>query len=545
MIPLTGPGGLFTRLGALFCAEAVVQVATGETMPDSVNDALGTFDAETIPFRAIIEQTATIAQQLPSTNSGILQNLQQVASQTIVAMVQDDAPQQLAVLSVALPELIRQMIAESETVTATTVGASVSVLSAVGNGSVICTTKRPDGLQNEDILAETITLTATSTASLNVAGEATVAQPLLAGWPGGSGASGSIGVVTPGGSALVSNGSFEDDDDTAGQPDDWTIEVGTPATTIYLSDVEVQTITIAGTPASGYYILIFTNAAGEQAFTENIAWDATSAAVQTALQNLPGLGDVEVVQSGTTPNFTHTITFNGVSAPAQLTVINRLNTGSVTPATLTPGYPAFAGGRVLFFVGNGSQQTTILQSVALSRVSQYAFCLMQRDTLGAVAGAITVDLWDGLNTLEDEQGVANSLTFNVAGTSTNAWIHRTAFWRTPNTMPPTVYLRIRASTPIAAAAIVALDGVSLLPAVELYTGGVWAAAFAGSVPFAIGDLLAILATSDRAGTFQEDFERNFNMRSLGLLLPSSPVGTISNQLACGVQPGSSSSGSSS
>lgn len=70
-------------------------------------------------------------------------------------------------------------------------------------------------------------------------------------------------------------------------------------------DNSLQTVTISGTPTSGSYTLTINSLT-----TVPLAYNASAAAIQTALNNLTGFkGQVYVTQSGTTPNFTNTIAF--------------------------------------------------------------------------------------------------------------------------------------------------------------------------------------------------------------------------------------------
>jgi hypothetical protein len=142
---------------------------------------------------------------------------------------------------------------------------------------------------------------------------------------------------------------------------------GTPLTqtsTLYYARnfVEVQTIVVAGTPTGGTYRIC--NPVTRE--TVSVAYNASSATVQTALRTLTGFGSVTVAESGSTPNFTHTITFTGVATDTpQLTSDWSTLTGgtpSVTHATSTSGgfkvYPtsadAIADTNVLVIDGNGS-----------------------------------------------------------------------------------------------------------------------------------------------------------------------------------------------
>ncbi len=99
---------------------------------------------------------------------------------------------------------------------------------------------------------------------------------------------------------------------------------------------EVQTVTITGSPGGGTFTLSF----GSQT-TGAIAYNATAAAVQTALEALPAIvpGDVTVTGSAGGP---YTVTFGGAHTgdQPQMTATSSLTGGSspgVTVATGTGG----------------------------------------------------------------------------------------------------------------------------------------------------------------------------------------------------------------
>lgn len=93
---------------------------------------------------------------------------------------------------------------------------------------------------------------------------------------------------------------------------------------------EVQTVTITGTPTGGSFNLVF---AGQ--VTGAIAYNATAAAVQTALEALSNIGTGNVAcAGGPFPGTAVTVTFQGRMANLDqplMTTINSL-TGGTTPA---------------------------------------------------------------------------------------------------------------------------------------------------------------------------------------------------------------------
>jgi hypothetical protein len=106
---------------------------------------------------------------------------------------------------------------------------------------------------------------------------------------------------------------------------------------------EVQTVTVTGAPTGGTFTLTY-----EGGTTGGIAYNATAAAVQAALEALSGVdpGDITVTGNDGGP---YTLTFGGGGGNvAQLTASGASLTGGTTPsvtvATTTQGASTGAGG---------------------------------------------------------------------------------------------------------------------------------------------------------------------------------------------------------
>jgi hypothetical protein len=103
---------------------------------------------------------------------------------------------------------------------------------------------------------------------------------------------------------------------------------------------EVQTLTITGTPTAGTFKLAF-----KSVISANIAYNATAAAVQAALEALSTIGSGNVLcAGGPLPTTAVTITFQGLLAGSNqplITVSSAAFTGGTTPAATvaetTPG----------------------------------------------------------------------------------------------------------------------------------------------------------------------------------------------------------------
>ena len=106
---------------------------------------------------------------------------------------------------------------------------------------------------------------------------------------------------------------------------------------------QISTIAISGTPTGGTYTITFVDAVNGTRVTSALAHNASAATVQTAIRLLAGLSLSTVTATGSTPNFTHTITFKGLRAAVTTTVQNSTTGGSpVFTIAVTQAYAALA-----------------------------------------------------------------------------------------------------------------------------------------------------------------------------------------------------------
>lgn len=118
--------------------------------------------------------------------------------------------------------------------------------------------------------------------------------------------------------------------------------VDTAVTNGVSGTTQVYTVAISGSPTGGTYSITISSAEiASQTIT--LAYNAAASAVQTALRALLGqhLDGTTVTATGTTPNFTHTITFKGVRGDVTLTADNSGLTGGTSPATAVTETTAF------------------------------------------------------------------------------------------------------------------------------------------------------------------------------------------------------------
>lgn len=250
-IPLTGTGGLFTRVGTM-----------GGLLND-VNSFRGTANLTAASIKSIGPAVDSIAAQFDSTDqnlinglygnrdsyrtvhSSLTQYIQQLAQSTLVQMANDDTPLAVQDLTHALTLLISQMKTGSQTVQKPTVSESVTAGgSNVGGGVVIASVLGGNGTQLDYVLNENVSLTCTLDAQttgtagqeqFTVASPTSDSDPLDWQWPLGSGVSLTQNAVdanqSNSGGNLLQNSGFETWTN-ANQPDNWIRDVGVIGTTI-------------------------------------------------------------------------------------------------------------------------------------------------------------------------------------------------------------------------------------------------------------------------------------------------------------------------
>jgi hypothetical protein len=540
---------LFEQLGHIFGTAVTGNTAAGTTLPPEYQNIINDFSELTPPYQTILSAVPRTLSGAQAGLNGASTNLMATAQALLIQTISDFQPTQNLNLQTALQILIAQM--EGNYHVSPNVPAVTSITAAGTNAgsdlAFVSSIYRGDGLKNEDLLAETLAITVQSAAGQVQVVGAPAANP-AAGfqWPLGSGASASIGPSTTNNATILTGGGM----DTASAldanvPNGWLIPsgAGTPGTTIVMSTVAIQQIVVGGTPTTGYYYLVYTDALGNTQQTVAIPFNGTASALQAALQSLAGLGGVSVTATGTTPNFTFEITFNGVAGPlTALSAINFTDSATFTITTPTAGTTAYAG-RSVSFVSNNTEHTALMQPVTLQPLTQYAFFARLFRETGANAGVLTFELLDGStnSVVQNAQGVNQSFAVTISALNANAWNAVGVAFQTPATLPETLYFKIVESTVFTNAKYVIIDEVQLVPMQAVYQGGPSLAVFPGievnaAPPCTVGDYYSwvtanTLSNSGVAG-FQSWADRAWNMRGLstGLLLPSSGGSLLNDNL---------------
>ena len=375
--------GLFQVLGKIYQAIDTINTARRTTIPTDVNDVLTQFknlSSPSLDLRGTLDGLAAASSLGKRGLDSLTRTLRQKASDYLIQIVEEDADQPVKTLTNALEYLIKEMTEDSYYVVPNVVSLALAANAAnIGDPAIVYTTKRGDGLVQEHAIPEVLTVEVTGDASaltptLQFRGKRAISDLLSEEWPNGSGINTSLAAVDAS-SSLLSNGDFEDET-IASVPDNWIVRTGQLGYTVQLSRPEIQTVVISGSPTGGGYYLRWSNGSVTRS-TTLLAYNASQSTVQTALRAIAGLAQVTVATTGTTPNFTHTITFTGVLGDiSQLTSLSYLTGGSgpaIAHATTQGGNAGAYKGKALVLNSDGSELTSIYHPLTLADETVY-FC---------------------------------------------------------------------------------------------------------------------------------------------------------------------------
>lgn len=274
-ITLTGSGSLFTRLGRIGRLIYLVNTHQG-TLPAALESYYTEYDGLTpgtglrdVVATAIANRDAFIANQ-----GAWLPIVRDEAIQTVLRTVAAANPHSAGSLKSALQQVIADMVASSDTVERCAVAATpTAITGTVGNGVLITSLVRGDGLPSELVFEETGSIKCTgdsytdgaSSGSELFAYYGAVGDPtdtLNYNWPVGSGIATGFTVASPGNSTTLVNAGFETFT-TANIPDNWTIHTGTAGTNVFQ---ETGTVYPDGTESALKLVSTVANVRLEQQF---------------------------------------------------------------------------------------------------------------------------------------------------------------------------------------------------------------------------------------------------------------------------------------
>ena len=523
----------FTRFGTGVDVIKKLLASSGGTTDTEYQEFVDAFDSDALDIKQSLDTAITSLRNMQGgVSNAAISMLVKPAQNLLIEYVQADRPTPNANFSDSLDEFLYQMEYETvDSLARSVIGSSQTPDGGnTGDGEFLISTKYPNGTATYYQLAETIRCLITKTDS--VFGTGTVkllgqrSRPRLDyRWPAGSGISASkASKIAASSGNLIPNGGLETaDTDATTQPDDW---IGTVTTGTVLSDIEIQTVIISGTPTSGTYTLRYTDAGSNIFETLPIAYDASQGVVQSALRTLTPLAEVTVVTTGTSPNYTHTITFTGTTNPTQLTSTDAFDTGSIAHATTTAGNAnVVRGARSLVHTGDAASLMTYHIPITLPDLRQYA-CGIWVKTSGVSAGVLRIALVDGVGgtVVDDDEGTANSASLTLSTAS--SWTFLSTSFRTPTNAPASMYVQLKCTTAVTNTGLVYMDEFQMFELKPLYTGGPSAMLFTGPTPWDVNDTIDLAYTNDRAGSMNDWMDRIFNIRDRSVSIPTAAIPTI-------------------
>jgi len=515
--------GLFNVLGRMFYILDRLNTCRGTTVPTAVDNAVASYKLDTDAPASVGDEIANMVTKLEAwktASNPLASQVATMAQKYVLECVDANIGLPNKSLEKAITALIDAMDGNYH-VDASTVSASVTPHVSTTDWSIVTTLTHGDGKALVLPLAETITITPSndSPPTLKVTSPDAVAA-LDEEWPGGSGLSTTLessSVATN----LLTNGGFESVDDSF--PTGWVPRAGLVGTDWTVTTVETQTVTIAGTPTSGFYFLRATCPDGIERVTERLAYNATAATLQAALRKLPGLDQVSVTSTGTTPNFTHSVVFNGVAGNVTaMASISSLNTGTISHGETTAGSTNAFTGRGMVLTGDGATNAEIVIELP-TLTADTVYCLHWRHKISSGAtGTVRFAVLNSVagSVVTDSAGNSNSLSVDIS-TLTTSFAATKLFIRVPPSLKQPAFLSIKATTAVANTKLYCFDELVLVKAKQLYAGGPYAAAFRGNVPPLPTEYWDLVVANDRSGTLHEWFDRCFNLRAGNLVLPTS------------------------
>lgn len=281
--------------------------------------------------------------------------------------------------------------------------------------------------------------------------------------------------------------------------------------------------------------LLATCLTGNTAGSERFEWKG-AAAVGSPMSHLwpGGSGAVKQI-SAVAPDGANSFVTNGdfedfavANTPDGWVVV----TGTLGTTVKSNAAAQYAGAKCLEIVGNGSQLTELtfdLSTAGLESLTPYSLNFFCKNSSNPSTGQLTVSLYDGSGTITNEAGTNNSFVIDLTTLGTS-YVSKGGFFQLPEPLPATIKLRVMVTTAIENAKSLYIDHMAMVEATELYTGGPWLGMFSGSTAWSLLDTWKLVVTNDRTGNWQELWNRLFDMRIKGLLLPTSGSNAINDNL---------------
>lgn len=253
---------------------------------------------------------------------------------------------------------------------------------------------------------------------------------------------------------------------------------------------------------------------------------------QNGTVNVVNAANGTLVSNGSFEDWT-----NAASAPTSWTAVTGTFGTDLTRSTAalrsTESY-------ALAITSDGSTQQRIRQQVTLQASTVYAANMWAKISATA-AGTLVMKLVDGTGTtINDDASTANSISTDTNSDLSTSYASRRGFFRTPRSMPTTVYLDIHLTSPPTSGRVITIDHVALAAADILAAAGgggsasggaVFAKLFSGATASPVGDAWTATITNSLDKTsFARSMDRFLGLRAMGVKIPSSTSPTISDGL---------------
>lgn len=196
----------------------------------------------------------------------------------------------------------------------------------------------------------------------------------------------------------------------------------------------------------------------------------------------------------------------------------------------------YTGSKCLRIKGDGSQLTELRQSFndstgttqTLGSRRMYAVNVWLKKS-GSLTGTLRIALVDSSGTvITDENGNNNSLVIPHTDLTTS-YAPFSFIIVMPRVLSTTLRLQLKVATALASGESIYVDSLAVAEMTEVYPQGPLLAFFRGNTTAAVRDQYKATITNT-AGGFQRLFDRLFDMKGQGLLLPSSGSPSISDSL---------------
>ena len=298
-----------------------------------------------------------------------------------------------------------------------------------------------------------------------------------------------------------------------------TNQFGDPLDMIFTEDI-VATCTVAPAVSSYQADLAVVGETAQNPIT--YLWPGGSGASTTLAVTDPAVDGI--VTDGSFESWSGT----GSNTPDNWEIIN----GDAGVTIFRSASGGVRGDQAAIIQSDGAQATQLGQDITLEVNTVYAVCVYAKINTLTATGTFRIALTDNnSNVLLDDAGNSLSYTRNVNGEVTTSFQCFTAFFATPRQLPVTVRVQTGFSVAATSGRQLTVDLVGVVAATQLYTGGIYSAAFAGADRTALDDSYT-LAVSNSLSTqsFARGMDRLYSMRELGLYFPSSLSATISDGL---------------